>query len=101
MPVGDYYFKVRVVDESTNEKLYYEASDFTKDSYRTKETDVIHVKITKSTLTIAFDNPNQTIKSITEAATSWSETATANISNSDVKITYTKEIGRASCRERV
>lgn len=31
LPEGDYYFKVRVVDESVNNKLYYDADDFTKD----------------------------------------------------------------------
>ncbi|MCI8540611.1 MAG: hypothetical protein HFE67_03740, partial [Erysipelotrichaceae bacterium] len=91
LPAGDYYFKVKVVDESTNERLYYEPSDFTKDPYRTKETGVIHVQITKVSPTIAFDNPSQTKKSVQDAtmATNWNETATANPFNSDLQIKYT------------
>ncbi len=89
LPVGDYYFKVRVVDESINDRLYYKPSDFTIDPYRTKETGVLHVKITKILPTITFDNPNQTKKTITDAGTDWNETATANPFNSDLEIKYT------------
>ncbi len=87
LPVGDYYFKVKVVDESTNERLYYSPNDFTKDPFRTKETNVIHVKIEKAPLTIAFDQPNDTKKTIEEAENNWIETTTATQSNG-TKITY-------------
>ncbi|MCI8541647.1 MAG: hypothetical protein HFE67_09100, partial [Erysipelotrichaceae bacterium] len=90
LPVGDYYFKVKVIDECTDEALYYSSSDFTKDTYRTKETNVIHVKITKVTPTIEFDVKSDTKKTAAEAATNWNETATVTSNNSDVKITYSK-----------
>ncbi|MCI9312903.1 MAG: hypothetical protein HFE68_06005, partial [Erysipelotrichaceae bacterium] len=77
LPVGDYYFKVKVVDESMNNRLYYDPGQFENDPYRSKETDVMHVTITKVNPTIAFDIPTQTKKSMTDAATSWNETATA------------------------
>lgn len=89
---GDYYIKVRIVDESKNELLYYEPSDFSKDPYRSKETGVIHVKVTKSLPTIVFDDSNQTKKNISDAASGWSETATAT-PNDGVKITYSKVSG--------
>lgn len=38
LPAGDYYIKVKVVDESVNDRLYYDSADFTKDTFRTKET---------------------------------------------------------------
>ncbi len=88
LTAGDYYFKVRGVDESTDENLYEDASDFTKDKSRMKETQVIHVIIEKVDTTIAFQNPNDTKKSITEAATNWNEIATATPSDG-TKITYT------------
>ncbi|MCI9312601.1 MAG: hypothetical protein HFE68_04470, partial [Erysipelotrichaceae bacterium] len=77
LPVGDYYFRVTVRDESTNELLYYTPSNMDEDKFRRKETGVLHVKITKVNPTIAFDIPTQTKKSMTDAATSWNETATA------------------------
>ncbi|MCI8540636.1 MAG: hypothetical protein HFE67_03870, partial [Erysipelotrichaceae bacterium] len=89
LPVGDYYFKVKVVDQSTNQKLYYDPGQFENDPFRTKETGVLHVKITKVNPTIAFDIPTQTKKSMTDAATSWNETATATPFNSDLEIKYT------------
>ena len=46
--------------------------------------------VEKTNLTVAFDDSNQTKKSITDAATVWNETATATPNNSDVKITYSK-----------
>ncbi|MCI9293289.1 MAG: cadherin repeat domain-containing protein, partial [Erysipelotrichaceae bacterium] len=45
--------------------------------------------VEKTNLTVAFNDPNQTKKSINNASTSWYETATATPSN-DAKITYTK-----------
>ena len=47
LPYGDYYFKVKVVDESTANNLYSDPTDITKDPNRVKETDVIHVQIKK------------------------------------------------------
>ena len=90
LPAGDYYFKVRVVDESTNERLYYSPNNFNDDSYRMKETNVIHVKITKTTPTIAFDTAADTKKSVKDAGVNWNETATASPMNNEVKIQYTK-----------
>ncbi len=46
--------------------------------------------VEKTNLTVAFDDSNQTKKSITDAATVWNESATATPNNSDVKITYSK-----------
>ncbi len=88
LPVGNYYFKVKLVDESTNEQLYLEPTDFTKDSLRTKESGVLHVQIKKVVTTIAFDDPNTTKKSIQGAGTAWNETATAIPNNSDVAVKY-------------
>ncbi len=50
--------------------------------------------IEKTNLSIAFDDPSQTKKSITDAATSWNETATANPSAGS-KITYNVSGGDA------
>ena len=49
----------------------------------------------KQGVSIAFDDPNQTKKSITDAATAWNETATASPSDG-VKITYSKVGGDIS-----
>ncbi|MCI9524449.1 MAG: hypothetical protein HFF01_05270, partial [Erysipelotrichaceae bacterium] len=89
LSAGDYYFKVKVVDECTDEKVYEESSDFSKDESRAKETGVIHVSVTKITPSIVFDNPNMTKKSMHDANTSWSETATATPMNADLDIKYT------------
>ncbi|MCI8850472.1 MAG: cadherin repeat domain-containing protein, partial [Erysipelotrichaceae bacterium] len=48
------------------------------------------ITVEKTNLTVAFDDSNQTKKSITDAATVWNETATATLNYSDVKITYSK-----------
>ncbi len=48
------------------------------------------ITVEKTNLTVAFDDSNQTKKSITAAATVWNETATATPNYSDVKITYSK-----------
>ncbi|MCI8548852.1 MAG: hypothetical protein HFJ38_08250, partial [Bacilli bacterium] len=95
LPAGDYYFKVRVVDESTNERLYYRPDDFIKDTFRTKETQLIHVKIYKETPTIAFDTPSITKKSISNAGAGWNETAAASPSTG-TKITYSISGGDVS-----
>ena len=46
--------------------------------------------VEKTGLTVAFDDSNQTKKSITDAANGWIETATTTPNYSDVKITYSK-----------
>ncbi len=43
--------------------------------------------VEKTSLTVAFDDPNQTKKSAADAATAWNETATAN-PNTGTKVTY-------------
>ncbi|MCI9312648.1 MAG: cadherin repeat domain-containing protein, partial [Erysipelotrichaceae bacterium] len=47
----------------------------------------VQVTVNKTKLSIQFQQPQQTKKSIAEASTSWNETATANTSDG-VKITY-------------
>jgi len=54
--------------------------------------------VAKTKLNVAFDDPNTTKKSMTDAATAWSETATAT-PNTGVKITYSKTGGFSSLIE--
>ncbi|MCI9525236.1 MAG: cadherin repeat domain-containing protein, partial [Erysipelotrichaceae bacterium] len=84
---GDYYFKVKVVDECVDESLYEYPSDFSIDKSRTKETQLIHVLIQKQDLSITFQNPAETKKSISEAQNDWFELASVNPSDG-TKITY-------------
>ncbi|NBJ65305.1 cadherin repeat domain-containing protein, partial [bacterium c-19] len=51
--------------------------------------------VEKTDLSIAFNDPSQTKKSISDAATSWNETATAN-PNTGTKITYSVSGGDVS-----
>ncbi|NBJ65419.1 hypothetical protein D5266_09570, partial [bacterium c-19] len=51
--------------------------------------------VEKTDLSIAFNDPTQTKKSISDAATSWNETATAN-PNTGTKITYSVSGGDVS-----
>ncbi|MCI8851439.1 MAG: cadherin repeat domain-containing protein, partial [Erysipelotrichaceae bacterium] len=53
------------------------------------------VSIDKTNLTAAFDDPNQTKKSIADASTVWNETATAN-PNTGAKVTYSVSGGDVS-----
>ena len=46
------------------------------------------ITVIKKPTSIAFDNPSQTKKSVAQAIAGWSETATANPNNSDVKVAY-------------
>ncbi|NBJ64967.1 hypothetical protein D5266_07235, partial [bacterium c-19] len=55
LPVGDYYFRVTVRDESTNQLLYYSPDNMDADKFRRKETNVLHVQITKGKPKISFD----------------------------------------------
>ncbi len=89
LPVGEYDFKVKVVDESTNTHLYIDPNNFAVDTARMKETGTIHISVTKVNTGIVFDNPNMTKKSMHDANTSWSETATATPMNADLDIKYT------------
>ncbi|MCI9293431.1 MAG: cadherin repeat domain-containing protein, partial [Erysipelotrichaceae bacterium] len=72
---GDYYFKVNAVDANG-------------DPDGGVESNVIHIVVSKADTTIAFDQPNQTKKTVEEAETNWSEPATATPSDG-TKITYT------------
>ena len=54
--------------------------------------------VAKTKLSVAFDDPNTTKKSMADAATAWSETATVTPST-DTKITYSKTGGFSSLIE--
>ncbi|NBJ64837.1 hypothetical protein D5266_06550, partial [bacterium c-19] len=54
--------------------------------------------VEKTDLSVAFNDPAQTKKSMTDAATAWSETATANPSTG-TKITYSKSGGYSALIE--
>ncbi len=54
--------------------------------------------VEKTKLSVAFDDPNTTQKSMTDAATAWNETATAT-PNTGTKITYSKSGGYSSLIE--
>ena len=43
------------------------------------DSNTIHIIVAKADTSIAFDDPNQTKKSVTDAATPWNETATASV----------------------
>ncbi|MCI8541658.1 MAG: hypothetical protein HFE67_09155, partial [Erysipelotrichaceae bacterium] len=79
---GDYYFKVSAVDANGYPLGGVESS-------------VIHVIVSKTSLTVSFDLPNQTKKSITEAQNGWSEMASAT-PNTGTKVAYTKVGGDIS-----
>ena len=82
LDAGDYYFKLNVIDEGG-------------DLSGGINSKTVHITVDKADITLAFTNPNETKKSITEAATSWNETATAT-PNTGVKITYSKTGGTIS-----
>jgi len=82
LDAGDYYFKLSV-----------SSSDNTVSG--SVETETVHITVSKADITLAFTNPNETKKSMTEAATSWNETASAT-PNTGVKITYSKTGGTIS-----
>ena len=81
---GVYHFKIQAQDENGDPKpaLAIDAQ----------------ITVNKNLLAVAFDDPNTTKKSITDAATPWSETATANPSTG-VKITYSKTGGYSALIE--
>ena len=82
---GDYYFKIN-------------AKDSNGDPTDGVNSDTVHIVVAKTKLAVAFDDPNTTKKSMTDAATAWSETATAT-PNTGVKITYSKTGGFSSLIE--
>ncbi len=79
---GTYHFKIQAQDENNdpNPALTINAS----------------ITVKQSSTTIAFDDPNQTKKSIIDAMIDWSETATAIPNGNDIKITYAKVSGDVS-----
>ncbi|MCI9292492.1 MAG: hypothetical protein HFF02_04210, partial [Erysipelotrichaceae bacterium] len=72
---GTHHFKIQAQDENgdPNPALVISAS----------------ITVAKTNPTIAFNDPNMTKKSIANAGTSWSETATATPTQG-IKVTYTK-----------
>ena len=77
---GTYHFKIQVKDSSCDTTPAAEISaSFT---------------VNKAALSIAFDNPDQTKKSIVDSANGWSETATAQ-PDTGTKITYSVSGGDA------
>ncbi len=72
---GDYYFKVQATNGN-------DPTSATKSA-------TVHIRVSKIDVKVAFQNPNQTKKTIPEASSNWSELATATPSQGN-KITYTK-----------
>ncbi|MCI8850857.1 MAG: hypothetical protein HFE82_04875, partial [Erysipelotrichaceae bacterium] len=95
LPVGDYYFRVTVRDESTNQLLYYSPDNMDSDKFRRKETNVLHVQITKGKPKVSFDSNDKGTTYVTGDAlnpVTHSEHATHDhpeISPNDVEIEYT------------
>ncbi len=79
LKAGDYKFCVSAVDANGDPT-----------SVTTDSKVCTSFTVEKTNLTVAFDDSNQTKKSITDAATVWNETTTATPNYSDVKITYSK-----------
>ncbi len=71
---GDYYFKVNVKDANG-------------DPIGGVDSATVHIVVGKASLTVMFDDANQTKKSVADASTVWNETATAN-PNTGTKVTY-------------
>ena len=78
--IGDYYFKITATD---NDYLF---------AHDGRTVDV-HVTVSGKATSIAFDVPGQTKKNVTDAMSSWTESATATPNDPNLKITYTKEGG--------
>ena len=85
LTAGDYYFKINAIDSNG-------------DPANGVNSATVHIVVAKTKLAVAFDDPNTTKKSMTDAATAWSETATAT-PNTGVKITYSKTGGFSSLIE--
>lgn len=76
LDAGDYYFKLNAIDANG-------------DPTGGLNSNIVHISVAKTNTTIAFNDPNQTKKSINNAGTSWSEIATAT-PTTGTKISYTK-----------
>ena len=87
LKAGNYKFCVSAVDAN---------GDPTAATSNSKVCTTFTVEKTK--LSVAFDDPNTTKKSMTDAATAWNETATAT-PNTGTKITYSKSGGYSSLIE--
>ncbi len=74
LDAGDYYFKVNAIDDNGDPAGGVNSS-------------TVHITVAKTNPTIAFDNPNQTKKSVADASTAWNETATPT-PNTGTKVTY-------------
>ena len=85
LAAGDYYFKVTGIDANGDPTGGVNSS-------------VVRITVAKKALTIAFDDPSTTKKSMADATTAWSETATAT-PITGVKITYSKTGGFSSLIE--
>ncbi len=77
LQAGDYYFKLNAIDSNGDPAGGVNSA-------------TVHISVAKTNLSVAFDESGQTKKSIVDAASGWSETATATPINNDVKITYSK-----------
>lgn len=85
LAAGDYYFKINAIDNNGDPEGGVDSA-------------TVHIVVGKTNLTVTFDDPNTTKKSISDAATPWSETATANPSTG-TKITYSKSGGYSALIE--
>ncbi len=85
LAAGDYYFKINAIDSNGDPEGGVDSA-------------TVHIVVGKTNLTVAFNDPNTTKKSISDAATPWSETATANPSTG-TKITYSKSGGYSALIE--
>ncbi len=76
---GDYYFKLNAVDANG-------------DPMGGVNSNTVHIVVAETNLTVAFDDPNQTKKSIAQAISGWSEKASVTPSIG-AKVTYSKSGG--------
>ncbi|MCI8541672.1 MAG: hypothetical protein HFE67_09225, partial [Erysipelotrichaceae bacterium] len=85
LKAGDYKFCITSVD----------ANGYPDQQIANKTKVCTTLTVNKTALSVSFNDPNQTKKSITEAQNSWSETASAT-PNTGTKVTYTKVGGDIS-----
>ena len=88
---GDYYFKVKVVDESILTSLYLDSSDFTKDPNRVKETEIIHVKIKKGT-----QEPIKVYGSLEDKTNASNDCSLFNVDENQTSVTLYPDGGAAT-----
>ena len=79
LDAGEYYFKLEVLDDSGSPLPGIDPIS-------------VCIEVAKKDLTVAFNNPSVTKKSIADAATAWNETATAT-PNIGTKVTYSVSKG--------